>query len=434
MAIPAYSWKTDSRVDSSLQECLDRFGAIGRRGPLPAPATLPRGPGECAYLDYNATAPLRPEARDAILSVLDTPANASSTHALGSRARARIQEAREQLASLIDCLPSEVIFTSGATEANNLALRSLGLRDGTVVVSAVEHPAVLAAADEWAPHPPPRRVKVDGDGLIDLTDLDNALAAGASYVSIMAVNNETGVVSDLNAVVAAANRRAVPVHTDATQMIGKIPVSFAGLRVAMLSLSAHKFGGPQGVGALIVRRDWQHALLPLIHGGGQEGGRRSGTLNVAGIVGMGAAASASASGLATEMTRIASLRDALEAGLLGIANSRRNGSRLHRVPGVTNVTFGGAPAGAVMAAMPAVAVSHGSACAGGVPGESHVLAAMGVDEDDAECALRYSIGYASTRGEVEFAIAETRGAVQRVRSAATSDTHASAHSLTGSSP
>jgi cysteine desulfurase len=374
---------------------------------------------DVVYLDYNATAPLRPEALDAILTAFRQVGNASSLHQAGRDAATRVDKARRQLADLLNCHPGEIIFTSGATEANNLALRAAYARGGTLVTTAVEHPAILETARAIASGASDALVvlSVDKDGILDLGTLDGMLDRGdVAVVSTMLANNETGVLTDLAPIVKAAHDAGALVHTDATQYVGRLPLDLAELEVDLLSLSAHKFGGPQGVGALYVRRDTPLPYTPLLIGGGQERGWRAGTLNVAGIAGIGAAADAARRQLNEEAVRVAELRDAFEAELIArVPDCVINGGRVVRLPGVTSVTFPGVPADAVLAAMPDVAASDGSACASGAPSPSHVLLAMGRSRDDADATVRFSLGYATSRRDIERSVVAVARAVRHVR-------------------
>ncbi|MFJ9841675.1 cysteine desulfurase family protein [Kitasatospora sp. NPDC101155] len=376
-----------------------------------------------AYLDYNATAPARPEALEAAFAAMRTVGNASSTHRSGRDAADRVDLARRQTADLLNCSPGEIIFTSGATEANNLALRAAFAAGGRLVTSSVEHPAVLETAKALTSGAPASLVAlpVDADGLVDLDAFHAALAGGGvAIVSLMAANNETGVLTELAPIVEAAHDAGALVHTDATQLVGRLPIDLADTDVDLLSLSAHKFGGPQGVGALFVRRGVRLPYRPLLVGGGQERGWRAGTLNVAGIAGAGAAANAARLGLADEAPRIARLRDALEEALVEqIGDCRINGAVDRRLPGVTSITFYGAPADAVLAAMTDVAASEGSACSSGAPSPSHVLLAMGRSREEADSTIRFSLGYATTTDDIERAVSSTVRAVQHVRAALT---------------
>ncbi|MEU3560470.1 cysteine desulfurase family protein [Kitasatospora sp. NPDC006786] len=375
---------------------------------------------DVVYLDYNATAPLRPEALEATLRALNSVGNASSMHHMGRDAAARVDAARQQLARLINCSPKEIIFTSGATEANNLAIRAAYARGGALVTTAVEHPAVLETARIVTAGAEDSLIvlPVDGDGDLDLERLRDSLKGPVALVTTMLANNETGVLTDLEFIIEAAHEAGALVHTDATQYVGRLPLDLAELDVDLLSLSAHKFGGPQGVGALFVRRGTPLPHQPLLLGGGHERGWRAGTLNVAGIVGLGAAAAAARLKLQEEAVRIAKLRDELEAGLAArVPDCRINGAASHRLPGVTSVTFPGVPADALLAAMPMVAASDGSACSSGAPTPSHVLLAMGLTRDEADSTLRFSLGYATSGRDIERAIDAATYAVAQVRAA-----------------
>ncbi len=376
-------------------------------------------PGE-VYCDYNATAPLRAGARAQMLAWLgDQTGNPSSIHAAGRRAAAAVAHAREQLARLIGAAHGEIVFTSGATESNNLALHAAlaGRPDAALIISAVEHPAVLEFAR--ARTTPVVVVGVDHQGRLHVDQLAGALrTAPGAVVSVMAANNETGVLNDLAGILALTREHGALLHTDATQLVGRLPIDVTVLGVDMLSLSAHKFGGPQGTGALYIRRGLPLAVAPLQRGGNQERGWRSGTLNVAGIVGLGAAAEDAAVHLTTEITRVRAIRDELEQRLTGtIAGAFVNGDTDARLPGVSSVTFPGLPAQAVLAAMPEVAASDGSACASGSLRPSHVLTAMGYEPDDADSVIRFSFGHASTAADAWRAAEKTLDAVRRVRGA-----------------
>ncbi|MFC3961663.1 cysteine desulfurase family protein [Nocardia jiangsuensis] len=369
------------------------------------------------YLDYNATAPLRAEALAAMVQVLETVGNASSQHAYGVEAANHVATARRRVADLLGCSAGELIFTAGATEANNLALHAT-YRGRRIVVGASEHPAILETAHACAPGNVVV-APVSRDGAVDTVAAAAALATGdVDVVSIMAANNETGVLSDLSAIVELAHAAGAVVHTDATQLVGKLPIDLGELDVDLLSLSAHKFGGPQGVGALFVRRSLRLAPRPLLHGGGHERGWRAGTANVAGIVGMGAAALEAKARCSLEAEHSRQLRDRLEKSLLAaVPGSSVNGSTRPRLPGVTSMTFADTPADAVLAAMPTVAASDGSACHSGALGPSHVLTAMGLSRTEAESTIRFSLGYATTEADVDHVIQAVPAAVAHVRNA-----------------
>lgn len=345
-----------------------------------------------AYLDYNATVPMRPEVIEAVGSAMAAGGNPSSVHAAGRAARGRVERAREAVAALAGATPRWIVFTGGGSEANALALAGAGR--GRVLVSAVEHHSVLHAA------PGAETIPVSADGLVDIGDLEMRLAGSdaPTLVSVMAANNETGVLQPLEDVVAVAHRHGALVHVDAVQALGRVALDFTALGVDLMSLSAHKLGGPQGVGALVVADPVP--LRALIRGGGQEGGRRAGTENVAGIVGFGVAAQAAARDRA-DQPRIAALRDGLEArALAAVSTARIYGRAVARlantsclgVPGLSNALQ-------VMALdLAGVEVSAGAACSSGKVAPSHVLRAMGLDEAEAGSAIRVSLGWAS-RGE-----------------------------------
>ena len=363
------------------------------------------------YLDWNATAPLRPAALDAVLAAMREVGNPSSVHRFGRAARKRVEDAREAVAALVGAKSANVIFTGGGTEANNLALRGCG--DRRLIVSAVEHGAVLAPAllrDSGAVILP-----VDGEGVVDLDALEAALAGAGkpALVSVMAANNETGVLQPIAEVAEIAHRHGALVHCDAVQAAGKIAFDMAALGVDLASLSAHKLGGPQGVGALVLGRD-----LPLDAqniGGGQERGRRSGTENVAGIAGFGAAARAARDGLA-DYARIAGLRDELERRIAVIAQDRRVlGAGAPRLPNTSNLTMPGVKAETQVMALDldGVAVSAGSACSSGKVSASHVIEAMGVPSDEALTAIRVSLGWATAASDIDRFVEAWRAVFER---------------------
>jgi len=340
------------------------------------------------YLDHNATSPIRPAALDAVVEALQTGGNPSSVHKSGRAARSRIDRARRQVAALVGALPAEIVFTSGGTEANNMALR--GTDRKRVLVSAIEHESVLKAV------PDAERIPVDGNGVVDLASLDRMLAGEPALVSVMAANNETGVIQPIAEVVQLARAAGALVHCDAVQAAGKVPVDLHGLGVDYLSLSAHKLGGPTGVGALVVRSGAPFATNRV--GGGQESWRRAGTENVAGIAGFGAAAEASLGGLDT-----AALRDRLEASLPG----KVYGAGAPRLPNTTCISMPGVKAETQVMALDlaGVAVSAGSACSSGKVTRSAVLTAMGVGPADAETAIRISCGWNTVLEDIDRLIA-----------------------------
>src|SRR5262245_5518377 len=369
--------------------------------------------GHRAYLDWNATAPLRPEARTALLAACDVVGNPSSVHGEGRAARALIEEARRQVAALVGAEPRNVIFTSGGTEANAMALCPAIERDGDraprdrLLLSAIEHPSVRdggrfsAGAIE--------ELRVGADGRVDLAALDERLAAvskagGRPLVAIMLANNETGVIQPVEEAARLVHLAGGFLHVDAVQAAGKITCSIGEIGADFIALSAHKLGGPKGVGALIKRDETLHLADPLIKGGGQERGGRAGTENVAGIAAFGAAAAAAAAGLADERARIAALRDRLEAGLRAICpGTVIFGGGVERLPNTTLLAVPGLKAETALIALDlaGVAVSSGSACSSGKVAASHVLAAMGVAPRLGAGAIRVSLGFSTTGEEVD---------------------------------
>lgn len=344
------------------------------------------------YLDYNATVPVRPEVIEAAGSAMAAGGNPSSVHAAGRAARERVERAREAVAALIGTAPRRIVFTGSGSEANALALGGAG-RD-RVLVSAVEHPSVLRAVSGA------ETIPVSADGLVEISALERRLDGvdAPALVSVMAANNETGVLQPLEDVVALAHRHGALVHVDAVQALGRVALDFTTLGADLMSLSAHKIGGPQGVGALVVADSVP--LHALIRGGGQEGGRRAGTENVAGIVGFGVAAQAAARDRA-DQPRIAALRDRLEArALAAVATARVYGRATARLPNTSCLGVPGlSNALQVMTLdLAGIAVSAGAACSSGKVASSHVLRAMGLDESEAGSAIRVSLGWAS-RGE-----------------------------------
>jgi cysteine desulfurase len=361
---------------------------------------------ERTYLDWNATAPLRPEARAAVCAALDAIGNPSSVHAEGRAARRLIELAREQVAALVGAQARNVVFTSGGTEANVLALAPTARPDGVVckrlLVSAVEHPSVLAggrfssAAVE--------RLPVTGDGLIDLAALEHRLAECAEpvMVSLMLANNETGVVQPVSEAARLVHEAGSLLHVDAVQAAGRIPCDINALGADLLTMSGHKIGAPKGVGALIRSDGAAPAPDPLIRGGGQERGVRAGTENVAGIAGFGAAAACS--GLAAERARMNELRDRLEAALKAASPQVIIfGAQAERLPNTTLFAVPGMRAETAVIAfdLDGVAVSSGAACSSGKVQPSHVLAAMGVPPALARGAVRVSLGPTTTESEID---------------------------------
>jgi cysteine desulfurase len=350
--------------------------------------------GPAVYLDHNATSVVRPEAKAAVAAALDTVGNPSSTHGFGRAARKLVEEAREQVAALAGASPAQVYFTSGGTEANAIVLRGCPGRD--VIVTEVEHPAVLNNAFDGT------IVPVDGEGVIDLDALDAAVAeSGPALVSVMTANNETGVIQPLDAVRARLDGRDVWLHTDAVQAAGKVDLAPVWAVADMMTLSAHKLGGPQGVGALILGDGVE--VAPLWRGGGQERRQRSGTENLPGIAGFGAAAAAALRDL-EHAKAIEAMRDRLEREARVLANDIAiNGGGAPRLPNTSNLSVPGMAADTLMMSfdLAGVAVSAGSACSSGKVTVSHVLAAMGVGDDAARAAIRVSLGWTTREADID---------------------------------
>ena len=355
------------------------------------------------YLDYNATAPLRPEASAALVDALGRCGNASSVHSEGRAARASIEAARGEVAGLVNAEPAQVIFTGGGTEANNLAIRGVIGAEGVsrILVSGIEHPSVLETAAGAGVSM--RRIAVTPDGLADLADLQRALSDddGRALVCVMLANNETGAIQPVMEIARLAHEHGALMHTDAVQAAGKVETDFRVLGVDMMALSGHKIGGPQGVGALIVRDGIK--LDPQALGGGQELKRRAGTENVPAIAGFGAAARCAADGLAGTAA-IAELRDHMERTIVNrLPDAVVLCAGTSRLPNTTCLAVPGVSAEYLVIALDLAgfAVSSGSACSSGKVARSHVLEAMGLDGDIGDCAVRVSLGWANEPGEID---------------------------------
>jgi cysteine desulfurase len=375
------------------------------------------------YLDHNATTPLRDEVVEAMTRVLrDCFGNPSSVHAEGAAARAAVEAARERVAALVGAEPGEIVFTAGATEANNAALHGVlaGAGPGAgLVTTAAEHPSVEepAAALEARGHPVVR-VPVGPDGRLELEAFREALAGPVQLASVLLANNETGVLQDPEPLAAFCRARGVPLHLDATQAVGKLPVDLASLGADLLSASAHKFNGPKGVGFLARRsglllETWQR-------GGPQERGRRGGTENLAGIVGLGVACELAARELAERAAEGAALRDRLWDGIREkVARVRRSGGAAPTLPNTLSVEFEGADGELLVQALDleGVAVSAGAACHSGSVTPSRVLLAMGRSPEQARATLRFSVGHGVTGAQIERVIALLPDLVARAREA-----------------
>lgn len=352
---------------------------------------------QTVYLDSNATAPLRLEAEAAVLLALHAGGNPSSVHSRGRAARRIVEDAREQIRSLVSApKDARVIFTSGGTEANALAL--IGCGREKVFAPRTEHPSVLNAREGLV------TIRVDGMGLIDPFELEEMFAGGGDdvVVSVMLANNETGVLQQVEGIVRIAHRYDALVHTDAVQAAGKIDVDFQSLGVDYLSLSSHKLGGPQGVGALITLAD---APLKALHpGGGQEGGLRGGTENVPGIAGFGAAAAAAKDRLNEDTKRIKVLRDQMEAGIAAFApDAQVIAAMTDRLPNTSLIVMPGVASDTQVMAfdLAGICLSAGSACKSGKTKASSVLTAMGIRADVAKCAVRVSLNHQNSVSDIE---------------------------------
>jgi cysteine desulfurase len=373
------------------------------------------------YVDHAATTPLSPAAFKAITSQLQELGNPSSLHTHGRATRKALEDSREAIAREIGCLPSEVIFTASGTEANNIALKGLwwnGKAHGKsiVVISAIEHHAILDPAQWLESHEDAEviLVPVNVHGVIDLEFLKDLIAQRGdqiAVISIMHSNNETGVLQPIQEVVAMAGN--IPVHTDAVQSFKKVPISYKELGVTALTLSAHKIGGPLGIGALILRRAYE--IPALLHGGGQEREIRSGTLNAPSIVAFSAAANEKYPSKDVELLR----DNFIKALLSAIPDAYINGGASQRLPGIVNVTFPGTQSDTLLLLLDNahVSASTGSACSAGVHEASHVLLAMGHNETTAQSSLRFSFGAESTQADVDFVMSVLPAVISTGRAA-----------------
>lgn len=380
------------------------------------------------YLDYAATTPVAPEVAEQMLQCLTLDGNfanpASRSHVYGWQAEEIVEDARGQVAALINADPREIVWTSGATEANNLALKGAAAvyrethpNGGHILVSAVEHKAVLDPAG-WLETQgfSVTYLAPDVSGRIAPESVRDALRGDTFLVSVMHVNNELGTVNDIAAIGTICRAAKCLLHVDAAQSAGKLPLDVAQLSVDLLSLSAHKMYGPKGVGALYVRRAGEVKILAQIHGGGHERGLRSGTLATHQCVGMGAAAALVLANLAHEPARIAALRDKLWSGISDLPGVRLNGDLNARVCGHLNVAFGGCDGETLLLSLRDLAISSGSACNSASMSPSYVLKAIGLSDELAQASLRFSVGRYTTEEEIDFAIGHIRQVVGKIRS------------------
>ena len=373
------------------------------------------------YLDHAATTKISPAARDAMIAALDTYGNPSSVHTLGQQASAELGRARETIARQLGASPREIYFTSGGSEGDNQALLT-GAKNGAaagkrhIISTAMEHHAVLHTLEALEQQGfSVTYLKPDSEGRIFPRQLEEAIRPDTALVSVMYVNNETGSVQPIRELAAVCHGHEIPLHTDAVQAVGHIPVDVKADGVDFLTLSAHKFHGPRGIGALYVRRGIR--LQSLIDGGGQERGKRAGTENLPGIVGMAAALEEETAQLKKHMDYVEGLRNTLAAGLREIPHARINESPQHHAPGIVNVSFAGVEGESLLLLLDGAGIcaSAGSACSAGSLEPSHVLLSMGIPRDIVQGSLRLSLDHSNTPEEVSEAIAQVRAVVERLR-------------------
>jgi len=389
-------------------------------------------PERLVYMDNNATTPLHPRVKEAMAEALELFGNASSLHGMGREARRRVEAAREAVAAFIGAVPEEIVFVGSGSEGNNTVLNITACsgpdcefgpdRAHGLITSAIEHPCVLQTSKCLAHRGVDVRfVGVDGLGRVRRDELAGILRERpAGLVSVMAANNEIGTIQDVAALAALAHESGALFHTDAVQAVGKIPVDVADLGVDFLTLSAHKIYGPKGVGALYVKRGTP--FCPLIRGGHQEMGRRAGTENTLGIIGLGTAASALRDSWESEARELAALRDLLWAGIRdNIPEVSLNGDPDHLLPGTLNVTFRGVEGEAILLYLDleGIEVSTGSACSSGSLEPSHVLLALGLEAEAAHGSIRFSLGRENSRQDVEYVLEKLPPVIERLRKMST---------------
>jgi cysteine desulfurase len=372
------------------------------------------------YLDHHATTPVDPRVLDAMLPHLGPRfGNAGSrAHAYGWAASEAVETARAKLAGMLGASPREIVFTAGATESDNIAILGTAAVHGSgrIVTTAIEHHAVLDTCLSLRERGFDVVVlPVDGHGQVSARDVAEAMDERTILVCVMAANNEVGTIQPIAEIGRACRERSVVLLCDAAQAIGRLPVDVEAWSVDMLALSAHKFYGPQGVGALYVRARPRVRLLPVMHGGGQEHGLRPGTLNVPGIAGLGRAAELVTEGVEEESARIGALRDRLQARLLAIEGAHVNGHPTQRLTGNLSIRFDGVEAEALIAALPGLALSTGAACSTGDPKPSGVLLAMGLSAQQARQTLRFGLGRTTTQAEADRAADLVTQAVAQAR-------------------
>lgn len=375
------------------------------------------------YLDHNATTPVDPQVVEAMLPYLSTGfGNASSVHQFGREAKVALENAREMIASVINALPSEIYFTSGGTESDNLALMGIAFQRSRtrkhLVVGAAEHHAILEPAEYLHEHHGFELdlLPVDSEGFSSTDELAKLVREDSSVVSVMMANNETGTIADIKSLVSVVREKGVCFHTDAVQAVGKIEVDVKALDVDFLSLTGHKIYGPKGSGALFIRQGIK--IAPLFYGGAQEKKRRPGTDNVAGAVGLAKALEIAVERMAADHKHLSDLSDYfIDKVTSAIPNVNLNGSRENRIPQVVNLSFAGIEGESIVVSLDleGVAVSSGSACTSGAVEPSHVLVAMGVDPVIAQGAIRFSMGRTTTRDQLDYVLEKLPPIVKRLR-------------------
>ena len=376
------------------------------------------------YADHASTTALSPKALEAMLPYFtQNYGNPSSLYAFGQQAKSDLEEARAAVARCLNARPEEIYFTSGGTEADNWALRGVaelmalkGRKTGHIITTAIEHHAILHTAQYLEKNGyEVTYLPVDGDGMVDPAAVEAAIRPDTILISVMAANNEIGTIEPIAEIGAIAKAHKVLFHTDAVQAVGHIPVDVEAWNVDLLSLSGHKFGGPKGVGVLYMRKPLR--LPPLIHGGGQEKGRRSGTENVPGAVGLAAALTEAVENLPAESARLAALRDKLMAGLSTLPYTRATGSLTHRLPGTASFVFEGVEGEALLLHLDArgICASSGSACSSASLDPSHVLLSIGLPHAIAHGSLRISLGPDNTEADVDYMLKEVPAVVSYLR-------------------
>lgn len=376
------------------------------------------------YLDYAATTPVDSRVAASMMRYLDSHQNfgnpASRTHRYGWDAQAAVEHARAQVANLIEATPAEIIWTSGATESNNLAIKGIAQQAGEhkrhIVTTQIEHKSILEPCEVLSEHGYQiSYLKVFPGGKVDIAQLEQQLRSDTVLVSVMHVNNEIGVIQDIAAISSIVRSRGILFHVDAAQSIGKIAVNVSVVPVDLMSMSAHKVYGPKGVGALYVRRGVRHQLMPQLHGGGHEQGLRAGTIAPHQVVGMGEACNIAQVQMPEEQARVEALRVRLYKGLVSINGVKVNGALAECVPNILSVCFAGIAAETLLAALDGIAISAGSACSSGSVEPSHVLVALGHDRREALSTLRFSLGRFTTEAEVDWTITHVRETVASIR-------------------